>query len=48
MIVEVFRHSRDAWGRDVLEGVSWDLLWMFAAAAALFIVAHMAYMKFKS
>ena len=27
--MEVLRISRDAYGREVLEGMSWDLIWVF-------------------
>ncbi len=38
-----FRVSRNAWGQETLNGVSWDLLWIFVGAAVLFIVAHILY-----
>ncbi len=41
--LEVLRYKSDAWGQRVLEGASWDLLWVFAAAAAVFIVFHAVY-----
>lgn len=44
-IVEI---RNDVWGREVLAGVSWDLLWVVAAAALVAIIAHMlvsAFMK---
>jgi hypothetical protein len=44
--VDLFRVSRNAWGQETLVGVSWDLLWVFIAAAALFIVCHMVYKAF--
>ena len=44
--MEVFRVSRNAWGQETLIGVSWDLLGVFVAAAAAFIVCHMVYKAF--
>ncbi len=46
--MDVFRMRRDAWGQEVLEGLSWDLLWLFAGAAAAIIVVHMIYMRLRS
>jgi len=41
--LELVRVSRDVYGREVLEGMSWDLLWVFVALGAAFIVAHALY-----
>jgi len=41
--VELFRVSRDAYGREVLQGLSWDLIWVFVAAGVVLIVAHALY-----
>ena len=41
--VELFRVNKNAWGQEVLTGISWDLLWYFVGAAALFIAVHMIY-----
>jgi len=41
--VEVFRVSRDVWGQEVVQGMSWDLLPVFFFAAAAFIVLHAVY-----
>jgi formate dehydrogenase subunit gamma len=38
--MELFRVSRDVYGREVLQGVSWDLLWVFFAAGVIFVAAH--------
>lgn len=38
--MDIFRYKSDAWGQRVLEGASWDLLWIFAGAAVIFIVLH--------
>jgi len=44
--VELFRISRDAYGREVLEGLSWDLLWLFVGVGVALIVGHALYRYF--
>jgi hypothetical protein len=41
--VELLRISRDAYGREVLQGMSWDLIWVFVGAGAALIVLHALY-----
>jgi hypothetical protein len=41
--MELFRESTDVWGREVLHGVSWDLLPLFFLAGVAFIVGHMVF-----
>ena len=43
IIMEILRYKSDAWGQRILEGASWDLIWVFAAAAVIFIVFHAIY-----
>ena len=38
--MELLRYSHNAWGQEVPEGVSFELVWWFAGAAAAVIVAH--------
>lgn len=38
--MEVFRVARNAWGQEMLVGMSWDLLWLPVAAALAVIAAH--------
>lgn len=45
-MMELLRVSRNAWGQEVLLGVSWDLLWVFFGAAVALIVIHMLYASF--
>jgi len=45
--VEFVRISRDAWGQEVLEGISWDLLPVAFAIGAIVIVGHAIYRLFK-
>lgn len=41
--MEIVRVSRDAWGQEVLEGVSWELLPVAFAIGALVIIGHAIY-----
>ena len=41
--MEIFRVGHDAWGRSVLEGVSWDLLPIAAGVGAAVILGHAIY-----
>ncbi len=43
LFMEILRYKSDAWGQRILEGASWDLIWVFAAAAVIFIVFHAIY-----
>lgn len=38
--MDLVRVSRDAWGQEVLEGISWDLLPVAVAVGAAVIVGH--------
>ncbi len=38
--MELAEFKRDVWGREVLLGVSWDLLWVILALSFLFIAVH--------
>ena len=42
--MEIARYREDVWGREVLLGVSWDLLWLVIAATFLVIMVHAAIM----
>ncbi len=42
-IIEILRYKTDAWGQKVLEGASWDLIWIFVASAVAFIIFHAIY-----
>ena len=41
--MDVLRYRSDAWGQRILDGVSWDLIWVFAGAALIFVVVHAIY-----
>ncbi len=43
IFMEILRYKSDVWGQTILEGSSWDLIWVFAAAAVIFIVFHAIY-----
>lgn len=38
--MEIATYKNDVWGREVLLGVSWELLWLVVAAALIAIAAH--------
>ncbi len=38
--MDIAEFKRDVWGREVLLGVSWDLLWVILIAAFLFVAIH--------
>ncbi len=40
LLVDLLRVARNPWGQELLLGLSWELLWLFAGAGALFIVGH--------
>jgi hypothetical protein len=41
--MELLRVAKNAWGQEVLLGVSWDLLWVFLGAGVAMILAHLLY-----
>ena len=45
--MEILRYSRNVYGQQTLEGISWDLLWVFVGVSALVIVGHFLYCKVK-
>ncbi|MCC7463387.1 MAG: hypothetical protein IT480_13120 [Gammaproteobacteria bacterium] len=45
--MQLLRYSRNAWGQEVIAGVSFDLLWWFASAALLIILAHLLYCRLR-
>jgi hypothetical protein len=44
--VQIFRYSSDAYGQRVLEGISFELIYVFAGLAAAVILAHLCYKFF--
>ena len=44
--MELFRVSSDAYGREVLQGLSWNLISVFFAAGVALIVVHALYRLF--
>lgn len=46
--MSLFRYSRDAYGQETLQGVSWDLLWVFLGVALAIAVGHAVYMMVAS
>jgi hypothetical protein len=41
--MEIFRMGHDIWGRPVLEGISWNLIWVALAVGAAVIIGHAVY-----
>jgi len=41
--MEILRMGHDVWGRPVLEGVSWQLIWVAVGAGAAVIIGHLVY-----
>ncbi len=41
--MEFATYKSDVWGREVIRGVSWDLLWLVVVAAFIAIVLHAIY-----
>ena len=39
--MEFLRYSKDVFGREMLVGANWDLLWLPVAGAGAVIVMHM-------
>ena len=39
--MEVFRYSRNVYGQSTLEGVAFELVWVFIGLAAAVIAAHL-------
>jgi len=44
--MEILRYGRDVYGREALEGASWDLIGVFAVVGIAVIVAHLLYRWF--
>jgi hypothetical protein len=42
----LFRVSRDLYGREVLQGMSWSLIWVFVGMGCALIVGHALYRAF--
>jgi hypothetical protein len=36
----LFRYASSVYGQTVLVGASWDLIWWFIGAGAVFIIGH--------
>ena len=47
MPMEFLEYKSNAWGQEVLEGVSWDLIWVFAGAGLIVVVVHAAYVGWR-
>ena len=38
--MDIATYKDDVWGQEVLNGVSWDLLWLVIVLAFIFIAGH--------
>ncbi|MEZ5558878.1 MAG: cytochrome b/b6 domain-containing protein [Pseudomonadales bacterium] len=45
--MDIVRVREDVWGREVLQGVSWDLLWLVVAASLAVIMTHLIVMALR-
>lgn len=41
--MELFRVSRNVWGQETIQGLSWDLLPVFFWAGVVIVVGHATY-----
>lgn len=44
--MELLRIGHDVYGREIAQGASWDLVWVFFGIGAVLIVAHAVYRRF--
>ena len=45
-MTEIFRIETNAWGQEILLGLSWSWLWVFFAAGLGFVILHILFMWF--
>ena len=38
--MEIFRYSRNVYGQSTLEGMSFDLVWVFIGVAVVVVIGH--------
>lgn len=41
--MEILRYTRDMYGQETLQGISWDLLPVFTGISVVVIVGHLIY-----
>lgn len=46
--MDFLRYRSNAWGQQVLDGVSWELLWAFIVAGFAVVAVHAAYARWRS
>jgi hypothetical protein len=39
--MDIFRYSRNVYGQSTLEGMSFELIWIFIGVAAVVIIVHL-------
>jgi len=42
-MMEIFRVRTDVYGQSVIEGLNWDLVWVFVGVAVAVIVLHLLF-----
>lgn len=47
MPMEFLKYKSNAWGQQVLEGVSWDLIWLFVAVGLTVVIVHAGYVAWR-
>ena len=45
-MTEIFRIETNAWGQEILLGLSWSWLWVFFGAGLGFVILHIMFMWF--
>ena len=45
-MTDIFRIETNAWGQEILLGLSWSWLWVFLAAGLGFVILHILFMLF--
>ncbi|MEG3582158.1 MAG: hypothetical protein VX359_04245 [Chloroflexota bacterium] len=45
-MTEIFRIETNAWGQEILLGLSWSWLWVFFGAGLGFVILHILFMWF--
>lgn len=44
--MEIFRFREDVYGQRAIEGLNWDLIWVFLGVAAAVILLHLLFSAF--
>lgn len=44
--MDIFRYGHDAWGRELIDGASWDLLCLAVGVGLVVVIGHAIYRLF--